>query len=253
MDGAKDHSACHPHSWKTMEIKILFDNIASDKKFLTGWGLAYLIDGDILFDTGNKGESLLKNMENANINILDIKTVVISHDHWDHTGGLWALLKVNPKLKVYGCRDFGKKFKNKVKTLGSELIESDGFRKIKKNIYTTGSIAGKYAGHYIPEQSLVLKTPKGLTVLTGCAHPGILKIIENTKQNIAGNIYLVLGGFHLKRSFKKTISKIREKFRELKIKKAAPSHCSGEKALNMFNEEYGKDFIEIKVGDTIRV
>jgi 7,8-dihydropterin-6-yl-methyl-4-(beta-D-ribofuranosyl)aminobenzene 5'-phosphate synthase len=253
MDGAKGHSARHQHSWETMEIKILFDNIASDKKFATGWGLSYLINGNILFDTGNKPKPLLENMRQAGVKVSDIKTVIISHDHWDHTGGLWALLKENPKLKVYGCFDFSKKFKNKVKALGAELIYCESFTEIQKGIYTTGSMAGRYMAKYLPEQSLVLKTSKGLTVLTGCAHPGIVNIIERVRENIKGNIYLAIGGFHLKRSFKKTILKIIEKFKELKIKKAAPSHCSGEKAINMFNEEYAKDFIKIKVGETIKV
>ena len=238
---------------ETMKIKILFDNIASNEKFLTGWGLSYLIDGDILFDTGNKGKPLLENMKNADVDILDIKTVVISHDHWDHTGGLWALLKENPKIKVYGCPDFSQKFKNKVKALGADLIENENFSKIKKNIYTTGSIAGKYRLNYMPEQSLVLKTAKGLTILTGCAHPGIINIIEKVKENMTENIYLTLGGFHLKRSFRKTIAKIIVKFKELKIQKAGPSHCSGEKAIAMFKEDYENNFIEIKVGETINI
>ncbi|MEA3307312.1 MAG: MBL fold metallo-hydrolase, partial [Elusimicrobiota bacterium] len=113
--------------------------------------------------------------------------------------------------------------------------------------------AGKYKAKYLPEQSLVLKTSKGLTVLTGCAHPGIVNIIERIRKNFKGNIYLALGGFHLKRSFKRTIAKIIIKFKEFKIQKAGPSHCSGGKAINMFEEEYGADFIEIKVGETINV
>ena len=186
-------------------------------------------------------------IEKSLVNILDIKAVVISHDHWDHTGGLWALLKENPKLKVYGCPDFSQNFKNKVKALGAELIENENFSEIKKNIYTTGSIAGKYMAKYLPEQSLILKTPKGLTVLTGCAHPGIVNIVERVRKIRKEPIYMTLGGFHLKRSFKKTIAKIIVDFREFEIQKAGPTHCSGNKAIDMFKEEYGKNFIEIKV------
>jgi 7,8-dihydropterin-6-yl-methyl-4-(beta-D-ribofuranosyl)aminobenzene 5'-phosphate synthase len=215
--------------------------------------LSYLIDGDILFDTGNKPKPLLENMRQAGVNISNIKIIVISHDHWDHTGGLWALLKENPKLKVYGCADFSRTFKNKVKASRAQLIECESFTEIKKDIYTTGSIAGKYMAKYLPEQSLVLKTCKGLTVLTGCAHPGIVNIIERVRGKIKGNIYLAIGGFHLKTSVKKTIVKIIEKFKELKIEKTAPSHCSGERALEMFKEEYGKNFIEIKIGETIKI
>ena len=231
-----------------MQIKILFDKLTLDNRFLTGWAISFLIDDRILFDAGEKPSSLLKNMETMKVDIADIEAIVISHDHWDHTGGLWAILEKNPKLKVYACPDFGEDFKNKVKSYGNELIETDKFSSLSKNVYVTGQIKGKYAGSDMPEQALVLTTGKGLTILTGCAHPGIIKIIENVKQNLAGDIYLVLGGFHLTGYDKKAVSAIVNKFRQLKVRKAAPTHCAGDKAINMFEEEYGNDFVKVKTG-----
>ena len=78
-----------------MQIKILFDSVALNNSFSTGWGISYLIDNKILFDTGEKSSALLKNIENMNVDISGLSTVVISHDHWDHQGGLWGILKEN--------------------------------------------------------------------------------------------------------------------------------------------------------------
>jgi len=236
-----------------MQIKILFDSVALDNRFLTGWGVSYLVDGKILFDTGEKSSSLLRNMKNMDVKVPDIKMAIISHDHWDHRGGLWEILKENPKLKVYACPNFSKRFKNRVKSYDGQLIEVDKFTQICKNIHTTGETEGRYNGKYMPEQALVLETSRGISIFTGCAHPGIIRIIENVKQNIAGNVYLVMGGFHLRGKHKKTIRPIVDRFKRLDVKKTAPSHCTGRNATNLFKEAYGDNFIEAKVGEVIDI
>jgi len=236
-----------------MQIKILFDSVALDNRFLTGWGVSCLIDGRILFDTGERPTPLLRNMKNMDVDIRDLKTVVISHNHWDHRGGLWGILKENPKLKVYACPNFSKRFKNRVRSYGSQLIEVDQFTQVYKDIYSTGEVEGRYGGKYMPEQALALRTKKGISVITGCAHPGIIKIVENIKKNIPGNIHLLLGGFHLTGKHKKTIKPVVNKLKQLGIKKTAPSHCTGKNATNLFKEAYGDNFINIRVGSIIDV
>jgi len=236
-----------------MQAKIIFDELSLDKKFHTGWGVSFLIGDKVLFDTGEKGKWLIENMENLKVKVNRLEAVVISHNHWDHTGGLWKILEENHHLKVYACPKFSKRFKDRVKSYNVRLIELDKFTRIADNIYTTGEIPGRYAFRYMPEQALVLKTSKGLTVFTGCAHPGIIKIIENVKQNISGRIFLVLGGFHLGGKHKKTIIRIVNKFRRLGVKKVAPTHCSGKNASKIFKEEYGDNFIKVRVGQIIEV
>jgi len=236
-----------------MQIKILFDSVPVDNRFLGGWGVSYLIDDKVLFDTGGKPNSLLKNMQNMSVLVSDIKAIVISHEHWDHTGGLWGLLKENSNLSIYACPHFGKKFKNRVKSYPCQLIEVDRFTRVLDNIYTTGEIEGRYGLKFIPEQALVLDTTKGITIITGCAHPGIIKIIDDVKQNFPSHIYLLLGGFHLMGKDKKSIKPIVDKFREFKISKLAPSHCTGKNATELFEREYGSDSIEVRVGEIIQI
>jgi len=236
-----------------MQIRILFDKTALSRRFSTGWGFSCLIDNSILFDTGENGKHLFSNMKKMDIDISAIKTVVISHDHWDHTRGLWEFLEKQRGISVYAGPEFDNSFRKNVKMLNADIIENKAFCQIKRNIYTTGEIAGKYKGSYLSEQALVLKTRKGVTIITGCAHPGIIKIIETVKKNISGDIYLVLGGFHLIDKHDRTIKFIANKFRELNVKKIAPSHCTGETATELFKEEYADDFIEVKVGQTIEI
>jgi 7,8-dihydropterin-6-yl-methyl-4-(beta-D-ribofuranosyl)aminobenzene 5'-phosphate synthase len=237
-----------------MDIKILFDKNTNNKKYHTGWGVSFLIDDKILFDTGEKGEWLIENMRTLQVDITGIEAVVISHDHWDHSGGLWKLLERRPELKIYICPHFSQEFKKRVKSLKGDLIEQNSFLEISKNIYLTGEISGKYKGKFIAEQALVLKTVNGLTLLTGCAHPGIVKILEKAQEKFPGKvIYLVFGGFHLMDKDKRAIEIIVERFKEMKVQNVGPTHCSGRDAEEIFRREYGKNFIEVKTGTKIEV
>jgi 7,8-dihydropterin-6-yl-methyl-4-(beta-D-ribofuranosyl)aminobenzene 5'-phosphate synthase len=237
-----------------MQIKILFDKGAKDKKLHTGWGVSFLVDDKILFDTGEKGPWLIENMNNLGVDIARIEAVVISHDHWDHTGGLWELLKANNGLKVYACPGFSKEFKEKVRQLQAVLIEVAKLTEVSHNIFITGEIPGAYHGKYMPEQAVVLKTENGISVITGCAHPGILKMAEKAKAKFpAVPIYLVLGGFHLMESDKRAIEIVADNFKKMGIIRVGPTHCSGPQAQEIFKKIYQDSFIDIKTGQTLEV
>ncbi|MCK9554841.1 MBL fold metallo-hydrolase [bacterium] len=237
-----------------MKIKVLFDKTTEHKNLRVGWGLSFLIDETVLFDTGENGSWLMKNMKLLNADIEKLKAVVISHDHWDHTGGLWGVLKKRKKLPVYACPDFSAEFKAKVKKLGGKLNETGDFTEISENIFVTGEIAGEYKGEYMPEQALVLKTENGISVVTGCAHPGVVKMVKKAKGFFPKeNIYAVLGGFHLMNKDKAFIESIAENFRKIKVKKAGPTHCSGKSAEDIFKREYKADFISLKTGQILEV
>ncbi len=236
-----------------MKIKILFDKDTGSRRLHTGWGISFLVDDKVLFDTGENGFWLMENMKNLNVTFDRIKTIVISHDHWDHTGGLWELLK-KKKFTVYACPNFSADFKKKVKRLKTKLVEVKNPFEVSENIFVTGEIAGEYKGEYLPEQALVVKTKKGLTIVTGCSHPGIVKITKEIQRNFSDTeVYLVLGGFHLMKSDERLIETIVETLKKMGVKKVAPTHCSGREAEKIFKDRYGDNFISVKTGQVLRV
>jgi len=237
-----------------MQIKIIFDKDAKNKNLHIGWGVSFLVGKKILFDTGENGAWLIENIVNLKVDIDTIEAVVISHDHWDHTGGLWEVLKRRKGLKVYACPHFSQEFKDKVKALHATLIELEKFTEITKNIFVTGEIPGVYKGQYLPEQALVVKTKNGITVIAGCSHPGIVKILEKVKEKfLQDKLYFVFGGFHLKDSNKGEINSVVDKFKEMNVEKVGPTHCSGKEAEKTFKENYGKKFISIKTGQILKI
>lgn len=236
-----------------MEIKILFDNKKLDRAFLAGWGVSYLIGNKILFDTGEAPGCLFNNMDRMNVKIQDIDAVVISHDHFDHTGGLWEILKKRPGVDLYICAGFGKAFKDKAKTYSCNVIEASPFMKISEGIYATGQIEEMGGRDYIVEQALALETEKGLTVVTGCAHPGLITIVEHVKGHMKKDIYLVMGGFHLMGSPARKLLDVNNRLRTLGVQCVGPAHCSGEDAESVFRKSYKKNYIDVVAGRTIEI
>jgi 7,8-dihydropterin-6-yl-methyl-4-(beta-D-ribofuranosyl)aminobenzene 5'-phosphate synthase len=237
-----------------MEIKIVFDNNNLNENFIPGWGFSCLVDKTVLFDTGEKSEYLFENMGNLDIDISKIEAVIISHDHWDHTGGLWGLLKKKKGVDVYGCPNFSEKLKKKITFLGGNLISTEQLTEIKDGIFTTGEIAGKYKGSYIAEQALLIKRKEGIIIITGCSHPGIIAIIKEIKNDFPEEkISLVFGGFHLMDKDNREVEFIVEKIKELGVEQIGPTHCSGYEAQMIFKKAYKENFIEIAAGKTFEV
>ena len=237
-----------------MQIKILFDKETKNNNLHVGWGVAFLVNGNVLFDTGEKGEWLISNMSMLGIEPDQLRAVVISHDHWDHTGGLWQLLEKKSGLTVYACPNFSVEFKAEVKRLKATLIEAEKFTEITRNIFVTGEIAGEYKGGYMPEQALVIRTKKGLILITGCSHPGIVRIVEKVKEKFFNEkIYLVMGGFHLMDKDRRTVEIILEHFKNLGVIKVGPTHCTGYEARSIFKERYKEAFVQVKTGETFDI
>jgi 7,8-dihydropterin-6-yl-methyl-4-(beta-D-ribofuranosyl)aminobenzene 5'-phosphate synthase len=198
-------------------LTIAYNNEAQ-KGFKAGWGFSCLIENGkrILFDTGDDPEKLSYNLKKLNKKPEDIDLVVISHEHWDHTGGLNAIINANPKIKVLRVKDFPEP------------------AQITENIYTTGLIKNS-----TDEQSLILETNKGIVVIVGCSHPGVDKILEIAKKY--GRIYSIIGGFHGFSDFKALEG----------IEIIGACHCT--QYMNKIKERFSKQFREIKAGDIIEI
>jgi len=236
-----------------MYIKVLYDEEAR-KGLLSGHGFSCLVNGKILFDTGGTSHALVDNMDRMMVSAEELEGVVISHDHWDHTGGLWEVLKRKKGLKVYACPSFSEEFKKCVRELGAELIIVDKPMEIAEGIYATGEIKGEYKGEDIFEQALAVKGDNGMSVITGCAHPGIIKVVKKVKTKFkAKDLYMVFGGFHLEDMEREEIGEVITGLEKLGVEKAGPTHCSGKKARRMFSGRYHDNFIAIKAGHIIHL
>lgn len=235
-----------------MKIKVVFDKETVSKKYSCGWGVSYLIGERVLFDTGEKPEYLLNNLEAMNIDVKKIERVIISHNHWDHRGGLWGLLKVNKDIEVFACLDFFEEFSNQIDGYDFKLVDRP--QEIDKNIYTSGCFKMQHEDKEITEQSLLLRTEKGLSIICGCAHLGILEVVDKARVIFPDdNIYCVMGGFHLMGKDNRFIKYTASELKASGVKLVGPSHCAGFEAISIFKEVYGQNCLEIKTGEEYEV
>ena len=234
-----------------MKIKIVFDKDKSDIRLKTGWGVSYLV-GNTLFDTGEKFEYLSHNFKILNIDMHSIENIIISHCHWDHIGGLWGLLDIKNDIKAYACGDFIRQFSDKVGRYN--FCEVKEFQEIDKNIYSSGCLKIIHEGKELLEQVLIVKGIKGITVVCGCAHMGLLKVIAQVRKYFPQEkLYSVFGGFHLMAADMRLIKYTVEEMKKIGVEKAGPAHCTGYDAADIFKQVYGKNFLEINAGEEFEI
>ena len=167
-----------------IKITILYDNTVFKPGLKSDWGFSCFVEtenGNILFDTGTKGDILLDNMKKLGVDPFSVDEVFISHYHLDHTGGLPDFLKINNKVKIYAPPSFKKTPE------AAEIVYLNRPVKLHDNIFSTGELDNI-------EQSLAVKTEKGLVLIVGCSHPEMDHILEAASQ--FGKVYAIIGGMH---------------------------------------------------------
>ena len=202
-----------------MRITLVYDNEVHTPGLRSDWGFSCLVEKEgtpnILFDTGANGSILLYNMERLGLDPLSIGIVVISHAHYDHMGGLSRLLDTNNQVRVYLPESCATPKGAREVVMVKEPLE------INDGVFSTGELKSI-------EQSLAVRTEKGLTVIAGCSHPSVESILESASQ--FGSVYALVGGLHGFRHF--------EVIRDLDL--VCPCHCTQYKSeiRSLYPEKY---------------
>ncbi|MBN1688578.1 MAG: MBL fold metallo-hydrolase [Candidatus Omnitrophica bacterium] len=226
-------------------LTVVYDNEAFDPKMESGWGFSCYVEfagKKVLFDTGDNPLKLSRNLACLGLDPRELDALVFSHEHWDHTGGLGAVLEKNPECPVYIGKNFSAGFKKKILDQGVRFHEVDEAVPLSQNLHL-GPEMHRLGPWEIP---MVLELPQGLVVITGCAHPGIEGMIKTVKKIFKKEVFLIVGGFHFFASI--GIKKKVEAIRRTGVRKAAPCHCTGARAIRIFEELYGSDFIRVGSG-----
>jgi 7,8-dihydropterin-6-yl-methyl-4-(beta-D-ribofuranosyl)aminobenzene 5'-phosphate synthase len=246
LTGPADHSAR-----QVLTFTILYDNYMAREGTKSDWGFSCLVEGaerTILFDTGTKPEVLIGNIEALGVDLTKVDLVVLSHAHEDHTGGLPAVLARNSRVEVLFPVSFGADFAARVAKAGAAARTVDKPVEICRNVFLTGEM-----GDRIKEMSLVLDTPGGLVVVTGCSHPGIVDILKRAKEIRNKPIRLVFGGFHLGNTPDAEVQTIIAAFKELGVERCGATHCTGDRPIALFQAAFGDRYQPVGTGRVIEV
>jgi 7,8-dihydropterin-6-yl-methyl-4-(beta-D-ribofuranosyl)aminobenzene 5'-phosphate synthase len=181
-----------------------------------------------------------------------IDAVVLSHIHQDHTGGLASLLAEAAHPTVYLLASFPGSFKRSAAALTS-VVEVSHPVEIFPDVYSTGEVDGG-----IKEQALAIRTESGVVIITGCAHPGVARMVRRgIKASVPGDgldetpVALVVGGFHLLDQSPGQIEALIADFESLHVRRVCPTHCTGDRAIAMFAKAFGEGYIPGGAGQVI--
>ncbi|MDD4362592.1 MAG: MBL fold metallo-hydrolase [Atribacterota bacterium] len=254
-----------------------------------GWSV-YLEtkEGNFLFDTG-QGKGIINNSLYFKKDLAEVKGIIISHHHYDHTGGLLSVLEQTGNVKVYAHQDL---FKNSFgirdnleKNIGipfrREILESKGAKfilnkdllEIAPDMFLSGEIPRKTffergddklvvkdgLGHYIQDnllddQTLITKTNQGLFILLGCSHAGIINIIDYAIEKTGiDHISAIIGGTHLGPASDETRTESIKALKKYDIGKIGVSHCTGLEMSFHLKQEFGERFFFCNVGTVVEL
>lgn len=273
-------TAQKPKTVQSLRVQVLSTMLTGGTVGIGEWGFAALIEVDgqrILFDTGARPETVLKNAREMNIDLANVKDVILSHNHGDHTTGLLTLrrefAKTNPAALsrvhvgkgIFWSRPEGKgegnyvvKIKNDYEATGGTFIEYNEPKEILPGVWLTGPVPrihgernwsgsgrmkspdGLVEDNLPEDMSLVAVTDKGLVVVSGCGHAGIINTLEHARKKVQNtNVYAALGGFHLFALNDEKLDWTASKLKEFGLRQFLGAHCTGIEAVYRLRQQVG--------------
>ncbi len=255
---------------QNLKVTILSTMLSDDG--IGEWGFAALVEADghrVLVDTGAKPDTVLSNVRDLNIDLSDVREVVLTHNHDDHVGGLMTLrrefMKKNPaalsvlhvgKGIFYSRPEGGKEgnvmvaLRKEYEATGGKVVEHDGPAEIFPGVWLTGPVPRPYPERNwsdlgkvqtplglvednIPEdQSMVINTSKGLVVVSGCGHAGIVNTLTFAeKESPSTPVYALIGGFHLFAATDQQLDWTADKLKGFGVSYLIGAHCTGIEAV----------------------
>ena len=246
------------------------------------WGFAAVVEVDgrrILFDTGARPDTVLKNAAELGVDLSTIKEVILSHNHRDHTGGLITLRRemMKKNSSALSIAHVGKGIflsrprpngegnymlgaRSEYEALGGKFVEHENAEEIYPAVWLTGVVPRKHPERNWPENgivktgdrqiednipedmSLVVDTDKGLVLVSGCGHAGIINTLEHARTSIRrADVYAAIGGFHLYRLDDDKLAWTSKKLREFGLKNFSGAHCTGIEAVYRIRQDAGLD------------
>lgn len=278
-----------------MSIKatVLCENSVFYTRCLTaehGWAVFLETPGgNFLWDTG-QGLGILHNASILGVDLRSLDAILISHSHFDHTGGLEKVLEITGEIPVYAHPDIfvptydikkgeapvhvGIPFTREyLESIGARFNLSRSFREIVPGIFLSGEVPrvtdfevgndwpvqfepdGKTIVNYVPDdQTLVVNTEHGLLILLGCAHSGIINVIDHIIEKCkCSRIAAIIGGTHLGPATPEQQNKSIQKLQEYDIERIGVSHCTSMSVCSQLSKVFTDRFFNCNVGTVINL
>lgn len=277
-----------------IQITILCENLVGRLVGTGEHGFSAFVEtdrGNYLFDTGS-GRSIVPNSLTLNKDLKSIRKIFLSHGHYDHTGGISEVLKVKGKVDVHAHphvfldriavlkekdreikRFIGIRYKKRyLESLGANFVFNTDFMEVEKGLFLTGEVPRQTAFEkpdprlfseidgrtthdlFLDDQSLILDTDKGIVLILGCAHSGMINIIHHVMNKMGKEkFHAILGGTHLDFLTPEQLEESINSLKKMEVEKIGVSHCTGMRAAFRLNQEFGDRFFYGCVGSVLEV
>ena len=269
-----------PSQIHDLKITVLSTMLVGDKEGIGEWGFSALVEADgrrILVDTGARPETVLENARELNVDLSNVHEVILTHNHSDHVGGLMTLrremMKKDPAALsvvhvgkgIFYSRPSAEgedntmiAIRKEYEATGGKFIEHSEGVEIFPGAWLSGPVPRKFPEHNwsvkgkvqtpdglvedtIPEdQSLVLNTPKGLVIVTGCGHAGIVNILTYANASyVNAPVYGIVGGLHLFNAKDDQVNWTADEFKQFRVANLLGAHCTGIEAVYRLRDQAG--------------